>query len=136
MPKFDTRALETCERVSAPDGSEVRPLLRFEAGSMAHFSLAAGRTSLAVAHDRVEELWYILSGEGEMWRRGSGREEVVPLQPGVALSIPAGTAFQFRSGDETLCAVAITIPRWPDEGDAHEVAGPWTPDLDSKGQRR
>ena len=34
----------------APDGSDVRVLLRLGRGSMAHFELAAGRVSRAVAH--------------------------------------------------------------------------------------
>ena len=34
----------------APDGSDVRVLLRLGRGSMARFELAAGRVSRAVAH--------------------------------------------------------------------------------------
>jgi len=46
---------------------------------MAHFELAAGRVSRAVAHHTVEEIWYILSGRGRMWRRQGDRQETVPL---------------------------------------------------------
>ena len=67
------RPYETCllaERpvIVAPDGSEVRPLLELEAGGTAHFSLAPGKVSKAVLHKTVEEIWYIISGRGEMWR--------------------------------------------------------------------
>ena len=58
----------------APDGSEVRVLLSLEGGSMAHFRLAAGQVSRAVRHRSVEEIWYVLSGAGEMWRSHGGRE--------------------------------------------------------------
>ena len=80
----------------APDGSQVRVLLRLDGGSMAHFGLAAGQVSRAVAHHAVDELWYVVSGHGQMWRCQRERQETVPLRPGTCLSIPAGTHFQFR----------------------------------------
>ena len=39
----------------------------------------------------------MVAGRGEMWRRGE-REEVVALAPGMALTIPVGTHFQFQAG--------------------------------------
>ena len=59
----------------APDGSDVRVLLRLSRGSMAHFELAPGRVSRAVAHHAVEELWYVLGGQGQMWRRQGERQQ-------------------------------------------------------------
>ena len=47
---FETKALSFEPDVTAPDGSEVRILLSLAGGSMAHFELAAGKTSIAVAH--------------------------------------------------------------------------------------
>ena len=95
---------------------------------MAHFELAPGRTSVAVAHRTVEELWYFLQGRGEMWRKLPDREEVVAVETGVAISLPCGTAFQFRSfGPEPLAAVGVTMPPWPGEGEAYEVPGLWPP---------
>jgi mannose-6-phosphate isomerase-like protein (cupin superfamily) len=109
----------------APDGSAVRILERVSRGSMAHFELAAGATSLAVRHRTVEELWYFLSGRGEMWLSDSG---VVEVEPGVSLAIPVGTAFQFRAlGEEPLCAVGTTMPPWPGEDEAVAADGPWSP---------
>ncbi len=71
---FGTMPLPAAPGAVAPDGSDVRVLLRLGRGSMAHFELAAGRVSRAVAHHAVDELWYILGGHGQMWRRqGSGR---------------------------------------------------------------
>ena len=86
---FGAMALPDEPEVRAPDGSDVRVLLRLSRGSMAHFELGAGRVSRAVAHHHVEELWYILNGRGEMWRRLGAREETVALTPGTCLSIPA-----------------------------------------------
>jgi mannose-6-phosphate isomerase-like protein (cupin superfamily) len=115
------------ERTSiAPDGSDVRVLLGLKGGGMAHFELAPGKTSKAVVHRTVEEIWYVVSGRGEMWRRQGNREEVVALEPGICLTIPLGTEFQFRSsGQKTLSAIAVTMPPWPGEGEASEVPGRW-----------
>jgi len=127
MTGFDTMCLPADRDVVAPDGSDVRVLLRLAGGSMAHFALAPGKTSRAVAHETVEEIWYCLGGRGEMWRRQGEREEVVPVESGVCLTIPLGTHFQFRAfGDEPLSAVAITMPPWPlDREEARVVDGKW-----------
>ena len=127
MTDFRTMRLPEEPDVVAPDGSDVRVLLALPGGSMAHFELAAGRTSIAVAHRTVEELWYFLGGRGEMWRRLGEREEVVTVEAGVCISIPVGTHFQFRSlGEAPLAAVAVTLPPWPGEGEAYEVEGKWS----------
>lgn len=108
----------------APDGSEVRLLFRRPGASMAHFCLGVGKISLAVVHRSVEELWYIVSGQGEMWREGEGGGSVVLLKRGVGLSIPPGVSFQFRTvGDEPLEAIAVTLPAWPGDDEARRVPG-------------
>ena len=126
MIDFATKRLPDLPDVVAPDGSDVRILLALRGGSMAHFELAPGRTSIAVAHRTVEELWYFLGGRGEMWRRQGEREEVVTVEAGSCISIPVGTHFQFRSlGQEPLAAVAVTMPPWPGEDEAYQVEGKW-----------
>ena len=128
MSEFSTGRLPVSRDAIAPDGSEVRILLGTAGGGMAHFQLAPGRTSIAVAHRTVEEIWYFLGGRGEMWRRQGDREEIVPVDPGVCLTIPLGTSFQFRSlGPEPLTALGVTMPPWPGEGEAYPVEGKWTP---------
>jgi mannose-6-phosphate isomerase-like protein (cupin superfamily) len=112
--------------VMAPDGSEVRVLLALSGGSMAHFRLPAGQVSRAVRHHTVEEIWYILSGHGEMWRTAGDKQEVIALAPALCLTIPCGVGFQFRSlGQEPLSAVAITMPPWPGDGEAEFMDGRW-----------
>jgi mannose-6-phosphate isomerase-like protein (cupin superfamily) len=126
MTEFSTAHLPTEADVVAPDGSDVRILLALGGGSMAHFELASGKTSLAVQHRTVEEIWFFLRGTGEMWRRQGSREETVTVKSGVCLTIPLGTAFQFRSlGGEPLTAVAVTMPPWPGDSEAYPVSGPW-----------
>lgn len=126
MTEFATRQLPAQPDVVAPDGSDVRVLLKTASGSMAHFELAAGRASAPIRHRTVEEIWYVLGGAGEMWRKQGGREEVVPLVPGTCVTIPQGTHFQFRAtGSVPLSAVGITMPPWPGTEEAISVAGKW-----------
>ena len=128
MHSFDSMKLPLERTEVAPDGSEVRLLLVLAAGGMAHFQLPPGETSRATMHRTVEEIWYFLSGRGEMWREQGGRAEIVEVAPGVCLTIPLGTRFQFRSFDgEPMAAIGATMPPWPGEGEAIEAQGPWQP---------
>lgn len=137
MTAFATMRLPSGHDVIAPDGSAVRVLLGLGGGGMAHFELAAGETSIAVTHRTVEEIWYVLTGRGEMWRKAEGREAIVPLEPGVCVTIPLGTHFQFRAlGRDALTVVAVTMPPWPGEGEAREVAGAWPPTVRRRDQRQ
>jgi mannose-6-phosphate isomerase-like protein (cupin superfamily) len=127
MIPFDTKPLPARRDVVATDGSDVRILLSLSGGSMAHFELAPGQTSLAVTHRTVDEIWFVLSGRGEMWRAQEGQpESTVQLEAGVCVTIPLGTRFQFRSiGAKPLAAVGVTMPPWPGDGEAVLVEGKW-----------
>jgi mannose-6-phosphate isomerase-like protein (cupin superfamily) len=123
-----TKHLPTNPDVRAPDGSDVRVLLSLAGGGMAHFTLEEGSTSVAVHHRTVEELWYVLSGHGQMWQRRGGEETVADLGAGDCLTIPLGTSFQFRSlGPGAFTALGVTMPPWPGDGEAVRTDGPWTP---------
>jgi mannose-6-phosphate isomerase-like protein (cupin superfamily) len=125
---FGTKSLGAAPNATAPDGTAVRLLLSLNGGSMAHFELPAGAVSHAVAHRTVEEIWYVLSGRGRLWRQCDGGERIDALEPGTAATIPLGTAFQFCADAEApLAFIGITMPPWPGMEDAVLVAGPWTP---------
>jgi len=125
---FTTLDRRRAPRAVAPDGSDVRVLLGVAGGGLAEFELAAGAVSTAVTHRTVEEIWYVLRGRGEMWRRQGTREEIVALRPSVCLTVPLGAHFQFRTlGDEPLTVLGATMPPWPGEGEAIVVTGPWAP---------
>jgi mannose-6-phosphate isomerase-like protein (cupin superfamily) len=114
-----------CDAI-APDGSEIRLLPQVRGGSMVHCTLPPGSVSLAVEHRTVDELWYVLAGSGELWRAQDMREEVVPLLPGTAHSIPLGTRFQFRNtGAVPLAFVIVTMPPWPGMDEAVRVPDHW-----------
>jgi len=126
MTPFSTLHLPADPTVVAPDGSNVRVLLGLSQGGMAHFELGAGQVAKAVTHRTVEEIWFVLAGHGEMWRKQNDREEIISLSAGVCLTIPQGTHFQFRaSSTEAITAVAITMPPWPGEHEATFISGPW-----------
>ena len=123
---FETMQLPNEPTIIAPDGSDVRVLLQGVAGGMAHFELGAGLASTAIAHRSVEEIWFILEGLGEMWRKFQDNESTVPLQSGTCVSIPVGTHFQFRaSNNGPLSAIGVTMPPWPGAEEASIVKGVW-----------
>jgi len=126
MQDFETRRLPQRPDIVAPDGSDVRVLLRTGRGSMAHFELAPGRASEAIRHRNVDEIWFVLSGRGEIWRKLDGREEIAALDSGICVTIPAGTHFQFRAvGGAALAAIGVTMPPWPGPEEAIPVPGRW-----------
>jgi hypothetical protein len=49
-----------------------------------------------------------------MWRKQALHEEIVAIEPGVCLTIPLGTHFQFRAfGSEPLAVLGVTMPPGP-----------------------
>lgn len=136
MPKrplpFATLPLPPEVDALAPDTSEIRVLLATLRGSMAHGTLRAGRVSLAVRHRTVDEIWYVLGGEADIWRRLGDQEEVARLRPGVCITIPVGTAFQFRTiGPEDFRFIMTTMPPWPGPDECVMVQGPWETEPES-----
>ena len=103
---------------------DVYPLALTELGSMARFELAAGSTSIAMSHRTVDEIWYVISGRGELWRSSVGK---IALESGVCVTIPCGTGFQVRAADP-LVVIAVTMPPWPGDDEAVRVADHWRSD--------
>ena len=131
---FETKDLGSTVDGEAPDGSDVRLLLSLAQGGMAHFSLDPGKISRAVQHRTVSEIWFFVTGEGEMWRKQGDREAFVMVRFGTCITIPVGTQFQFRSfGNTPLTAVAITMPPWPGDSEPMFPFGVWNASLVSTG---
>ncbi len=135
MP-WQTASLPPAYDLLAPDGSEIRLLVQVNAGSLVHCTLQPGAVTQAIQHRSVEEVWYCLAGSGQLWRSANRAddvteevtEEVTDLAPGVAITLPLGTRFQFRAnGSQPLEVVITTLPPWPGADEAIPVAGPWTP---------
>jgi mannose-6-phosphate isomerase-like protein (cupin superfamily) len=125
MP-WETKSVAPQPDVIAPDGSEVHLGLECRRGGLSVFVLPAGRVSKAIRHKTIEEVWFFIHGEGEMWRGNGKAEEICRVGPEIFLTIPTGTAFQFRAlGDEPLRVVIATMPPWPGADEAVQADGPW-----------
>ncbi|MBP9881838.1 MAG: cupin domain-containing protein [Chitinophagales bacterium] len=109
----------------APDGSEIRLLAKINSGGFCHCTLPVGKISMAVKHKTFEEIWYFLSGEGEMWQKEVNDGEPIKVKQGDSINIPLGNSFQFRNTDtENLCILIATIPNWPGEEEGKREALP------------
>lgn len=123
---LQTISLPAERDVVAPDGSDIRVLLRTDRASLAHGTLAVGLTSVTVTHRTVSEMWFVVGGGAEVWRRFGGEESIVAVATGDALTIPLGARFQYRTvGDVPFEFVMCTMPAWPDADEAVPVDGPW-----------
>jgi mannose-6-phosphate isomerase-like protein (cupin superfamily) len=120
MVEFETISMHEAEAVRAPDGSKVLLLGRVRGAGTAVFELNPGEAAKPVRHPRVEEVWFVVAGSGRIWRKpvdGDDREDL--LQPGISITIPQLTAFQFRcDGPDTLQVLGVTSPPWGGEEDA------------------
>ena len=126
MSPFETKQLTEKYDYLAPDGSEIRPLPEMKGGGMAHGTLPPDGVSKAIRHKTIEEIWYFLEGEGEVWRKDGDQDKVVKVFPGICLTIPTGTHFQFRNtGKEPLCFIMATMPPWPGDGEVVRGDGKW-----------
>jgi mannose-6-phosphate isomerase-like protein (cupin superfamily) len=108
---IDLRSLDSAEPFVTADGSTIRELCGIPTGgtelqSLAEATLAPGQATTPHYHRESEEIYFILSGEGEMEIEG-GRAAV---SPGDAIPIPRGSRHRIRNvGDgplRFLCACA------------------------------
>ena len=135
---FEPKKLKAEYDYLAPDTSEIRRLQtkkHAEKGDMAHCRLPAMSTSIAIKHQTVEEIWYFTNGIGEMWlKEKNGREHVIKIEKGIALTIPREASFQFRNTSETesLEIVITTMPPWPGPAEAIQVQGKWEPSINKE----
>lgn len=98
-------------------------------GGMIHCTLPSFQINKAVVHASVNEFWYVLHGQGEIWRDNGVENKVTPLTAGTSIDISPGTAFQYRNvSNEDLTFICITMPPWPDHSEATYIdEGKWTP---------
>ncbi|WP_395542740.1 cupin domain-containing protein [Neotabrizicola sp. sgz301269] len=112
----------------SPAGADIRFLMDGTTGNMIHSTVPPAQINRATVHRTVSEFWYVLEGQGEIWRRDGVEERITPLRPGVSIDIPVGTAFQYRNtGTAPLTFICITMPPWPGDQEASHLKGAWTP---------
>jgi mannose-6-phosphate isomerase-like protein (cupin superfamily) len=128
---MNTTTVETAERGRSPLGSHIRFLVDGPHGNTIHSTVPPGMVGRACRFRTIDEHWFVLSGEGEMWRRSpDGEERVTRLIPGVCVDIRAGMGFQYRcAGAEPLVCVVTAMPPWPGDDEAEIIDGPWVPDV-------
>ena len=116
----------------SPAGADIRFIMEGTTGNMIHSTVPPGQINRATVHGTVSEFWYVLEGNGEIWRRDDQHERVTSLVPGVSIDIPVGTAFQYRNvGDTPLKFICITMPPWPGNHEASHLEGAWQPTIGS-----
>ena len=112
----------------SPAGADIRYLMDGETGNMIHSTVPPYQINKATIHATVSEFWYVLEGQGEIWRDNGVQTSITHLVPGIAIDIPVGTAFQYRNvSDVDLKFICITMPPWPGDFEAAYVEGKWQP---------
>jgi mannose-6-phosphate isomerase-like protein (cupin superfamily) len=93
---------------------------------MIHSTVPSHQINKATLHATVSEFWYILEGKGEIWCDDGQDGCITSLEPGVAIDIPVGTAFQYRNNSDTeLKFICVSMPRWPGDSEATVITGKW-----------
>ena len=99
------------------DGSEIRELLAHRNSCIVKQSLAEARLPVGASttphyHPQTEEIYYILSGEGQMRIAA----ETQTVGPGDAIAIPPGAEHQItNTGNETLVFLCCCAPAYEHE---------------------
>jgi alkylhydroperoxidase/carboxymuconolactone decarboxylase family protein YurZ/mannose-6-phosphate isomerase-like protein (cupin superfamily) len=126
MKDWITKTLGVERDYIAPDGSDTRLLASLpERAGLRLCELGVGRDSGRVRHKNVDEIWYVVSGLGEIARTCDDKEDVTSLVPGTSLTIPQGTTFQFRClGSSPLQILIVSMPPWPGPDDAEIICPP------------
>ena len=98
----------------APDGAEVRLLASTDRASMAHFRIQPGQVTRAVKHRGIDELWYVTSGDGDLWLQNQDAQEgrQHALHPGLSIAIRTGASFQCRNHVGGQCSGSALYPAW------------------------
>lgn len=114
----------------SPAGADIRFIMNGTTGNMIHSTVPSGQINRATVHQTVSEFWYILEGNGEIWRKDGTKERVTSLVAGVSIDIPVGTAFQYRNvGTAPLKFICISMPPWPGDDEASHLDGAWEPTI-------
>jgi mannose-6-phosphate isomerase-like protein (cupin superfamily) len=107
---MEIRARDRAEPFTTKDGSTIRELMHAANQSLAEATLSPGRQTQRHYHAESEELYYLLSGEGEMEVEG----ERSAVGPGDAILIPPGAWHQITAGDSELRFLCCCAPGYSD----------------------
>jgi mannose-6-phosphate isomerase-like protein (cupin superfamily) len=113
----DIQNLDRVEPFITKDGSEIRELLAWRNSCIRNQTLAEARLPVGMSttphrHVRTEEIYYILSGTGEMRIDDETRTVVV----GDAIAIPPGAVHQIaNTGSDVLRFLCCCAPGYEHE---------------------
>lgn len=127
-----TTTVDSAERGRSPLGAHIRFLMDGPHGNVIHSTVPPGMVSRACHFRSIDEYWFVLSGEGELWRHApDGHHGITQLSRGVCVDISLGTTFQYRcTGKEPLVFICTALPPWPGDHEAVIADGPWEPCTD------
>ena len=112
----------------SPAGVDIRYLMDGVTGNMIHSTVPPHQVNKATVHATVSEFWYVLEGNGQIWRDDGVESCIVDLLPGTSIDIPVETAFQYRNvSDEDLRFICVAMPPWPGDSEATHIKGVWQP---------
>jgi len=123
-----TTILPVVPDAKSPAGADIRFLMDGKTGNMIHSTVPPYQVNKATVHATVSEFWYVLEGQGEIWRDDGVESNISVLTPGTSIDIPVGTAFQYRNvSEKDLKFICIAMPPWPGDSEASYVKGIWQP---------
>jgi mannose-6-phosphate isomerase-like protein (cupin superfamily) len=102
----EVTSLAGAEPFTTKDGSTIRELHHTAAQSLAEASLEPGRATRRHFHRRIEEIYFVLEGTGEMELDGERHD----VGPGEAVRIPPGAWHQIRAGAGSLRFLCACSP--------------------------
>jgi mannose-6-phosphate isomerase-like protein (cupin superfamily) len=110
------RSSDDAEPFTTADGSTIRVLLdreiaRAQNQSLAEAELRPGEATQRHYHAASEEIYFVLTGTGEM-EVDDSRQQV---RPGDAVLIPPGSWHQIRARDGPLRFLCLCAPPYRDE---------------------
>jgi mannose-6-phosphate isomerase-like protein (cupin superfamily) len=125
-----TKMLPQHPDAKSPAGADIRFLVAGVTGNMIHSTVPPHQINKATVHATVNEFWYVLEGQGEIWRDNGAESSITVLVPGTSIDIPAGTSFQYRNvSGVDLKFICIAMPPWPGDSEATFIKGIWEPTI-------
>ncbi len=89
------RFLQSNTDYIARNGSKIRLLPMMKEGGLYHCTSPASKTLFPVAHCHVEEIWYEIKGENEVWRKAHTTEEIVSVRANMKALFSSGRVTQY-----------------------------------------
>jgi len=141
---WETTTLEECPKRPAPSAAcTIGILPSFLEGEIAHATAIPNQVSEPAAAAGLAELFYILEGNGRLWRGSGGVDSITPLSPHDCVTITPGVEYQFRADGGPMKFLVATTRRfdpdkhwckgkrryWNADGEASNPPlqpGPWT----------